>query len=95
MKRVMKTILFVSIMTLAGTGMAGTYKCNKNGQSVYSDTPCAPDAARVDQGEDHVSRDQKRQAYRVQQENKQQLRELEYENIRDRYTRRPVHVIPR
>lgn len=73
---------------------AETFRCQKNGQTVFSDLPCAAGAARVDVGTDRVSRTQRMQAEVVDQRNRRQLSELEYNAAQARNYHGGVIVAP-
>lgn len=59
-----KLLLVTAALLYMATGAANaeTYKCSQNGKTVYSDLPCATNAARVDYSADRVTADQRRQA---------------------------------
>lgn len=63
---------------------ADTFKCVRDGKTVYSDVPCAANAARVDARSDSISRSQRMQAEGVYRNNRSQLSELEYQNAYNR-----------
>lgn len=90
-----RAIVLVPLACACFGAAAETYKCAKGGQTVYSDQPCASTATRVDEAADQVSRAQRRQAEAVNQSNRRQLSELEYQAARDRYTARKVTAVPR
>lgn len=85
--------LLTVLLVASFSASAQTYKCLQGGKPVFSDTPCAGDASRVDQHSDGVSRDQRRQAEMVNQKNSNQLSELEYNAARNRYYRSDVQVL--
>lgn len=91
MRRRMAVILPLCCFCLAAS--ADTYRCVKGGQVHFSDTPCAAGANRVDQNTDKVSREQRRQAESVNQENRGQLAELEYRAARERNLRGGVYIL--
>lgn len=95
MKKLIKVMVLVPLACICLDAAAETFKCVKEGKTVYSDLPCASTAARVDDMSDKVSRVQRRQADDVNRQNRQQLSELEYQAARDRYTPRKITAVPR
>lgn len=83
MKSPIDKVIVLAAALICFDAAAGTYKCLKDGKSVYSDTPCASNAARVDAQSDSVSRSQRIQAESVYASNRGQLSELEYRNMRN------------
>lgn len=71
---------------------AETYRCQKGGQTVFSDVPCAAGANRVDVGADQVGRNQKQQAELVRERDRRQLSELEYRAARERSYHGGVYI---
>lgn len=76
-------MLSLSLISFGVIANADTYKCTKGGQTVYSDTPCAASASKVDAFSDKLSNDQRTQAAKVHQGNKNMLSEIEYQEARD------------
>lgn len=88
--------LLVSVLLMAGSmpAAAETYKCMQNGKAFISDSPCAPNAPRVDQQHDKVDRSQQRQAESMHVRNSAQLSELEWKARQDRSTPGGVLIVP-
>lgn len=87
-----RSLLFALLVSAAFSTSAETYKCVQAGKTIFSDTPCASGASRVDQNSDGVSKDQRRQAELVNQKNNTQLYELESRAAQGRYQRNSVQV---
>lgn len=73
---------------------AETYRCSKNGQTVFSDLPCAAGVAPIDNNSDRTTREQRQQAEIVRSRNNRQLSELEYRAAEARAYRGGVTILP-
>lgn len=76
----------ILLLVVSSSANAGTYRCVQGGKTIYSDVPCAHDASRVDAGADSVDRRQRREAENVNYRTQNQLRELQYEQERAKYS---------
>lgn len=94
MNRCVQILAWAAFAALCQESFAETYKCAREGKTVYSDLPCSAGAARVDGGADKVDRDQRRQAEAVNRANRRQLSELEYQASRDRYGIGRAAILP-
>ena len=93
MKVIAGFLILVPVYCVSLDAVADTYKCSKGGQTVFSDVPCAPGASRVDAHTDNVSREQRRQAEILNENNRGQLSEPEYRAARERNYRGGVYVL--
>lgn len=83
------------MLLAASTAFADTYKCKRDGQTYYSDSPCSTSSTKVDATTDRVDREQQRQAEGVHLRNRVQLTDIEREAQYGRYSRKPAIAIDR
>ena len=89
-----RTIWLAALLVVgSGLAVAETYKCQTDGKTNYSDIPCAARSARVDSASDKVSRSQKLQAEVVDQQNRNQLSDLQYQAARTRQTPASIYIL--
>ena len=83
-------------LLFASTGpdaIGETFKCQNKGKVTYADTPCSARGARVDSASDKVSQVQRLQAEVVNQQNRNQLSELQYQAARSRQTPASIYIL--
>lgn len=88
---------YIALLLIADTLHAETYRCTVNGQSIYSDVPCATNAQRADALQDRPTEQQQRDRVQQtlkerQQRNRIEARENQEYAARDRALARQLSV---